>query len=154
MLLPLAVYTFGDVYGMLAGPGGSIPFGMGYGSAEEGITFEQLEDKDKMTVGAGGDVLHSLVLNDSAKCGIHFLKTSPLNAAFNAMFELQKSSSLFWGKNLISVANPITGDQNTGYQTAFVRRPGNTYAKDPNQILWEFNIGSLFVVLGTGAAAI
>lgn len=152
-MLPLAVYSFSDVHGVVIGPGGVIPFGMGLGSAEEGITFEQIEDKDKMTVGAGGDVQHTLIMNDSAKCGVHVLKTSPLNAAFNAMYEYQKFSSLFWAKNLISVSNPVTGDAYSGTQAAFVRRPSNTYAKDPNQILWEFNIGSLFVVLGTGVAA-
>jgi hypothetical protein len=152
--IPLPVYSFSDVHGLFVGPGGVIPFGMGFGSADEGITFEQTEDKNKMTVGAGGDYMHALIMNDSAKASIHLLKTSPLNAALTQMFAYQKTSSLFWGKNLLSVTNPATGDQNSGAGVAFTRRPSNSYAKDPNQLVWDFEIGALYVTLGAGVPAV
>lgn len=152
-MLVLAVYSFTDVAGSINGPGGQIPFGMGYGLAEEGITFEQIEAKNKMMTGVEGNALHSMIANDAAKCTIHVLKTSPLNASLNAMYEVQKANPGSWGTNVITTANPITGDQYTGSQGAFKQRPANSYAKDPNQIAWEFDIGTLYVVLGGPVAA-
>lgn len=147
-ILVLPVYSFADVYGLISGPGGSIPLGNGSGSSEEGISFEQSEDKNKMVVGAGGDVMHTLILDDSGKASIHTLKTSPINAALNQMFNLQKLSTATWGQNILSMTNPVTGDQYTCSQVAFTRRPSNSFGKEANTLVWEFECGHIFVTLG------
>jgi hypothetical protein len=147
-LLILPTYSFADVYGLLSGPGGSVPFGNGTGQAEEGISFEQSEDKNRKTAGASGDVMNALILDDSGKAHIHTLKTSPINAALNQMFNFQKLSSLSWGLNLLNMTNPVSGDQYSCVQVAFTRRPSNTFGKDPNALVWEFDCGHIFVTLG------
>ena len=152
----LQSYSFADVFGTVTGPGGvSIPLGAGSGSsAEEGISFEQTVYSNMMTVGAAGDGMHTLIQNNSGRVSIHLLKTSPLNAQLNQMLVYQKSSSLYWGINTITVANPVTGDQYTCTQAAFKRRPNNQYSKDPNQIIWEFDAVNVFATLGSGIAGV
>jgi hypothetical protein len=147
-LLILPTYSFADVYGLLTGPGGTVPFGNGTGAAEEGISFEQSEDKNRKTAGAGGDVMHTLILDDSGKAHIHTLKTSPINAALNQMFNFQKLSSLSWGVNILNMTNPVSGDQYNCVQVAFTRRPSNQFSKDPNSLIWEFDCGHIFATLG------
>jgi hypothetical protein len=155
---PLPTYSFLDVYGTIAGPGlsadfgsgsGQVSFGNGYGQADEGITFEPLEDKNRMTPGASGEVMHTLVGVDAANVAIHVLKTSPLNAKLNAAYNYQKQSSLYWGQNTITVTNPVSGDHYTCSQVAFTHRPPNAFSKETVPVVWEFMVGHLYVVLGS-----
>lgn len=147
---PLPTYSFLDVYGTIVGPGLSASFGNAIGQADEGITFEPLEDKNRMTPGASGEVMHTLVGVDAANCAIHVLKTAPLNAMLNAAYNYQKQSSLYWGQNTITVTNPVSGDHFTCAQVAFTHRPPNSYSKETVPVVWEFMVGHLYVVLGGG----
>ena len=61
------VYSFEDVQATLNGPGGSISLGAGAGNAQEGISFEFLDDKDGMLIGADGSVVHSLRASKAAR---------------------------------------------------------------------------------------
>lgn len=145
---PLPTYSFIDVYGTISGPNFFATFGNGTGQANEGITIEQTEDKNVMTPGASGEVMHTLIGVDAGRVTIHVLKTSPLNAILNAAFNAQKSSSLLWGQNLITITNPVMGDHITCSQVAFTRRPPNSYAKEPAALVWDMEAGHVYVTLG------
>ncbi|MBU9403923.1 DUF3277 family protein, partial [Burkholderia multivorans] len=56
----MATYSFQDVTATIVGPGGAFSLGYGSANAEEGITIAQAGDKNTMTVGADGEVMHSL----------------------------------------------------------------------------------------------
>jgi hypothetical protein len=150
---PLQTYSFMDVNGTISGPGLFVKFGNGTGQADEGITVEQTEDKNRMTPGASGEVMHTLIGVDAARIAIHVLKTSPLNQQLSAGFNYQKQSSLFWGINTITITNPITGDHITAAQVAFTRRPPNAWGKEPVPIVWEMEAGHLYADLGSGLVA-
>lgn len=146
---PLPTYSFLDVAATLSGPGGSISLGAGAGNAEEGITAEFDEDADSMQKGADGSVVHSLHAIKSARVSVRLLKTSPTNSLLNALYNFQRSSSLFWGKNVLVISNPVTGDVYTCQQVAFVKHTGNAWQKDANFLEWDFNVGVMDPVLGS-----
>lgn len=54
----MGAYSFADVTASIDGPGGN--FALTGGAAEEGIKVEMAEDKNTMTAGADGEVMHSL----------------------------------------------------------------------------------------------
>ncbi|MEJ6324467.1 DUF3277 family protein, partial [Klebsiella pneumoniae] len=56
----MSTYSFIDVSASLTGPTGSIDLGYGSANSEEGITVVMAEAKNTMTVGADGEVMHSL----------------------------------------------------------------------------------------------
>lgn len=145
---PLPTYSFLDVYGTIAGPYLVASFGNGSGQSDEGITIDQGEDKNRQTVGASGEVMNTLMGTDSGRCSIHVLKTSPLNALLMEAFNQQKSTSLLWGVNTITVTNPVSGDHYTLSQCAFTRRPANAWAKEPAVITWEFQVGHIHSFIG------
>jgi hypothetical protein len=131
-------YSFADVHAMLTGPGLVAILGDGSGSSEEGITFEPVDERDRMTIGADGTGMHSLSQNRSAKVRVRVLKTSPINSVLQLGLNYQSSFSGFWGVNRITVSNPVTGDQLTATGVAFERQPPNTWGKDSNLIEWSF----------------
>lgn len=133
-----AAYSFADVQGLLLGPSCSIVLGTGSGSAEEGISFEALDERTRMTIGADGSGMHSLIQNRAARIMARFLKASPTNAALQQALAVQSSSSLLWGQNTLALSNPVTGDAMTASGVAFGKQPSNLWAKDANIIEWEF----------------
>lgn len=137
--LVFQTYSFADVHAQITGPGLNAALADASGSAEEGISFEPTDERDRMTIGANGDGMHSLSQNRAGKIMVRVLKTSPLNAILQAAFNYQSSSSLFWGINLLNLANPVTGDSLSASGAAFDRQPPNTWAKDSNIIEWTFN---------------
>ena len=58
----MATYSFMDVTASLSGPTGEIDLGYGSASSEEGITVAMGGPKNTMTIGADGEVMHSLQL--------------------------------------------------------------------------------------------
>lgn len=148
----MATYSFLDFVGAIVGPGGGFPLGSGSGNAEEGVTITMTEEKDTMTVGADGSYMHSLHAGKSGKMTVRLLKTSPTNALLSTMYGFQTTSSQFHGINVLTFANPATGDLITGQGAAFAKLPNLTYAKDGGTNEWEFNVGKIDMVLGTGAA--
>jgi hypothetical protein len=133
-----ATYAFADVSCILSGPGIIVQLGNGGGPSDEGITFEAIEERDRMTIGADGSGFHTLISSRAARILVRLQKTSPSNATLQQALNYQSASSLFWGKNIFSVSNPITGDKANGFGVAFGKQPGNAWAKDPNIIEWEF----------------
>ncbi|MEM0404003.1 DUF3277 family protein [Escherichia coli] len=75
----MATYSFLDVTASLIGPTGVIDLGQGSANSEEGITQTMGGNKNTMTIGADGEVMHSLhadksgtitVTNDVTASGI------------------------------------------------------------------------------------
>lgn len=144
----MPAYSFVDVNATIAGPGGVISMGNGSGAAEEGISIDMEEDKDRMTTGADGTVMHSLHAGKAGSMTFRLLKTSPVNAQLQVMYDLQTTSSALWGANVILVSNIATGDTISGRAAAFRRQSPITYAKDGNINEWAFNVGAVDRILG------
>lgn len=145
-------YSFTDVAATLVGPGGIVSLGNGSGAAEEGITIEQIEDKDTLTIGADGTPMHSLHAGRHGNVTVRLLKTSSSNAILQAMYDFQQLSSLFWGQNTLVVTHVASGDLASARSVAFRRAPTITYAKDGGTNEWGFNAGLIDRVLGLWAA--
>jgi hypothetical protein len=145
---PLPTYSFLDVYGSINGPGFSAQFGNGSGQADEGITIVAAEETNRMTPGASGEVMHTLVGVNAGRLTIHVLKTSQLNFQLNAALAYQRTSSLRWGQNTITITNPVSGDHITCKQVAFTKQPDNSYAKEAAVITWEMEAGHVYTSLG------
>lgn len=141
-------YSFADVHASITGPSLAAILGDGSGSSEEGISFEPSDERDRMTIGADGSGMHSLSQNRSGKIMVRILKTSPLNAILQQAMNFQSSSSLFHGKNLINLTNPVTGDALAANGCAFERQPPNVWGKDANILEWTFNAISVSQTLG------
>lgn len=145
----MATYSFLNVQATLTGPGGIIPMGSGSGAAEEGISIEMIEDKDAMTVGADGAIMHSLRAGNAARVSVRLLKTSPVNNLLSALYNFQRQNSGNWGQNTLVVSDTFRGDLNSLNTVAFAKQPVVTYSKDANMNEWSF-LGALDQLLGTG----
>jgi hypothetical protein len=146
----MATYSFQDVAAAIQGPGGSINLASGAGASEEGITIEAVADKNVMTIGAGGEGMHSLVADDSSTVTVRLLKTSPVNSQLQLMYDLQTSSSTLHGRNVITVRDIARGDFITLTSVAFHKRPSVTYAKEGGIMEWMFDAIATAQLLGTG----
>jgi len=144
------VYSFQDVVATLIGPGGALSLGAGSSNAKEGISVTFLEDKNNLLMGADGNGVHSLRASKATRITVRLLKTSPLNAGLSAMYALQSASSLFWGQNLLTVTNPITGDDYPCEEVAFQKFTDLTWAEDANINEWPFVAIKADPVLGVG----
>jgi len=145
-------YSFLDVNAAIVGPGGNFSLS-GVGNSEEGIKVSMTEEKDTQTIGADGTPMHSLHAGKGGKCTVSLLKTSPANNKLSTLYNLQTASSAAHGVNVISIANPISGDSITLTQVAFSKHPDISYAKEGGMIEWEFNCGTVDISLGGGIGA-
>lgn len=147
--LPLQTYSFGDVFATLSGPGApAIILGSDAGVAEEGITVEMEEDKNKMTGGSDGSVMHSLREGNRGKMTVRLLLTSPVNGFLNLAYNFQKASSATWGQNTMVVTNLSGGDVHIGQQVSFTKLPRTVYSKDGEMREWVFDVGFLEQQMG------
>ncbi len=138
----MATYSFINVAASIVGPGGAFNLGYGSGDSEEGLTVEMLDDKNKMDVGADGQIMHSLRASNAGRVTVRLLKTAPTNALLSALYNFQRFSSGNWGQNVIVVADTARGDLVNSSQMAFVKQSDLTYAQDGNYNTWAF-IGSI-----------
>jgi hypothetical protein len=145
----MTTYAFSNVSATLLGPGGTISLGNGAGNADEGITIDMIDDKDTMTVGADGTIMHSLHASKAANITVRLLKTSPVNAQLSQLYQAQAISSALWGKNTLAVADATRGDIIAGTDIAFKRHTPVTYAKEGGVNEWSFH-GAVTQLLGTG----
>lgn len=144
-----ATYSFLDVQGSITGPGIAAQLGNGAGVAKEGISVEMLEEKDLMTIGADGEIMHSLRGSNAGRITVRLLKTSPTNAVLSQAYNFQKSSSANWGKNVMRFSNTVVGDVITADTIAFAKQTGITYAEDASMNEWTF-YGRVNMLLGSG----
>ena len=141
-------YSFIDVSASLTGPTGSIDLGYGSANSEEGITVAMTEAKNTMTVGADGEVMHSLHAGKSGTITVTLLKTSPVNKKLSLMYNAQSQSSATWGNNVIVIRNKASGDIPTARSCAFQKQPDHANAKVGNTVSWVFDAGKVDQLLG------
>ena len=146
----MATYSFQDFAMTLAGPGGAITLGDGSGAAKEGATFEFVENKNTMTIGADGSGMNSLNASTAGKITVRILKTSPTNGLLSAMYAFQSTSSANWGQNVVAASDIVRGEQYSCQQVAFSKFPNNTYAMEAGTIEWVFDIGVMDPALAVG----
>lgn len=148
----MATYSFLSVTAAIVGPGGGFTIGGdGTASADEGITVEMIEDKNTMTVGADGSVMHSLHGGKAGTATIRLLKTSPTNALLQGLYVVQTADALLHGQNVIMVSDLARGDVVACREVAFKRAPALNYGKEGGINEWVFDVGKVDTILGVGA---
>lgn len=146
----MAAYSFKDVKATILGVGGAIVMGSDAGVDDEGITIDRVGDKNTMTTGADGAVMHSLHAENSGTVTVRLLKTSPINQQLQEMYDLQRISSEVWGQNLIVVSDIVRGDMGECNQVAFKKFPNEKWSKDGAMLEWTFDAGDIDQILGAG----
>ena len=144
----MSTYSFLDVSSTLVGPTGSIDVGYGSANAEEGITVTMTEAKNTMTIGADGEVMHSLHAGKAGTITITLLKTSPVNKKLSLAYNAQSLSSALWGNNVIVIRNRASGDTTTARSVAFQKQPDHANAKVGTTVSWVFDCGKIDQMLG------
>ncbi|MBC8950252.1 DUF3277 family protein [Xenorhabdus sp. TS4] len=145
----MATFSFLDVSATITGIGGMVDLANGAATSEEGIVIAMAESKNTMTVGADGEVMHSLAATKSGTITVTLLKTSPANAKLMLMYNAQQFSSATWGNNIILIRNKASGDTHTARSVAFQKIPDITNAKLGNTVSWVFDCGKIDIILGT-----
>ncbi|MBI6182680.1 DUF3277 family protein [Serratia fonticola] len=145
----MSTYSFLDVSASIVGPGGAFDLGYGAANAEEGITVAMVEAKNTMTIGADGEVMHSLHAGKGGTITVTLLKTSPTNAKLSALYAAQSLSSATWGNNVIVVRNSASNDLCSARSVAFQKIPDWQNAKDGGTVAWVFDAGKVDQLLGT-----
>ena len=144
----MPAYSFLDVSGTFTGPTGSIELGSGAANSEEGIVVAMTEAKNTMTVGADGEVMHSLHGGKSGTITVTLLKTSPVNKKLSLMYNAQSQSSALWGNNIIVLRNIVSGDIVTARSVAFQKQPDWNNPKVAGTVAWVFDGGKIDELLG------
>lgn len=144
-----ATYSFLDVQATFSGPGGTFDLASS-GVAEEAIRIDMTADKNVMTVGANGDGMHSLRASKSGRITIQLLKTSSGNAMLNQVYNYQSQSSANWGQNQITISNPVTGDNITAQDGAFVRQSPLGFSSEGGINTWMLDFVIIDEILGNG----
>lgn len=144
----MATYSFLDVTASLTGPTGVIDLGQGSANSEEGITQTMGGNKNTMTIGADGEVMHSLHADKSGTITVTLLKTSPVNKKLSLAYNAQSQSSATWGNNVIIIRNTASGDISTARSCAFQKQPDFNNAKEGGTVAWVFDCGKIDQLLG------
>jgi hypothetical protein len=144
----MSTYSFMDVTASFTGPTGVIDLGYGSANSEEGVTVTMTENKNTMTIGADGEVMHSLHAGKSGSITVTLLKTSPVNKKLSLAYNAQSQSSATWGNNVIVIRNTASGDITTARSVAFQKQPDHNNAKDGGTVAWVFDCGKIDQVLG------
>lgn len=144
----MATYSFLDVTASLTGPTGVIDLGQGSANSEEGITQTMGGNKNTMTIGADGEVMHSLHADKSGTITVTLLKTSPVNKKLSLAYNAQSQSSATWGNNVIVIRNTVSGDISTARSCAFQKQPDFNNAKEGGTVAWVFDCGKIDQLLG------
>ncbi|EBC0682316.1 DUF3277 family protein [Salmonella enterica] len=144
----MATYSFMDVTASLSGPTGVIDLGQGSANSEEGITQTMGGNKNTMTIGADGEVMHSLHADKSGTITVTLLKTSPVNKKLSLAYNAQSQLSATWGNNVIVIRNTASGDISTARSCAFQKQPDFNNAKEGGTVAWVFDCGKIDQLLG------
>lgn len=143
-------YSFQNINAAIAGAGGNVNLGYGSGSAEEGISVTpNVEEKGVAAVGADGTVMPTLRASKLGRWVVRLLKTSPVNAQLQAMYNAQAGNPALWATNTLTLVDIARGDSLSLSGAWFVKQPDLVYAKDGNMNEWEFQ-GNHDQVLGGG----
>lgn len=150
----MATYSFLSVQAEINGPNGRVTLGNGAGAAEEGISITQTERRNTMTVGAGGDGMHSLHAGRSGTVTVRLLKTSPTNALLMSMSNADHASAANHGQNVIVIRDVDRGDVISCAECAFANKPDLSFAKVGNTVEWTFDSVRIDYILGVGTPAV
>lgn len=145
----MATYSFMDVTATLVGDTGSVDLGFGTSAAKEGITVALANPRNAMTIGADGEVMHSLKADKSGTVTVRLLYTSPANALLQAMYDAQSLSSSAWGQNVIVIRNKGNNEITTCRSVAFQKQPDRTYSEEGQILEWVFDCGKIDTLTGT-----
>ena len=158
---PNGVYSFADVQVTIIYAGNSTTIGAAFsnvadigtaGFSDEGIRIER-DEKNVMTKGADGSVMHSLVAAKTGRITMSFLKTSPAHAILSQIYNSSSVSSALWGRLGFLITQTSTGDTVTMASAAFKRDASNNYRTEGGVMDWEFDVGFVDQVLGNGQNA-
>ena len=139
----MATWSFQDIKAAFEGPGGAFPLAPDSGNAAEGISFAPAGDKNIMTEGAGGEIMHSLRASQAGTLTITLLKTSNTNGLLQGVYNFQASSAKLWGKNSVVITNTQTGEVSIFKQGAFAKLPDKSWAEEGGTVAWTLH-GTLF----------
>ncbi len=144
-------YSFLDVHAAISGPGGNFPLsGDRAGIAQEGVTIAATGDKNAMTIGADGAVMHSLIADASGTVTVNLLRTSQVNRLLQQLYNYQAQSSANWGRNTITVRDVARGDTVTCSYVAFAKAPDKVFAQEGGTLQWTFHAGKIEGQIGSG----
>ncbi len=146
----MGTYSFQNISASITGPGAAFYLGYGSDNAEEGISVAMTEDKNTMTVGADGGVMHSMHAGRSGTITVRLLKTSPVNKQLNDAYRFQTSSPANHGKNVIRIVDSVRGDIIVCSSAAFRKLPDNAFSKTGGVMEWVFDVGVIDSNLGNG----
>ncbi|WHS97789.1 MAG: hypothetical protein LZT29_00666 [Pantoea stewartii] len=141
-------YSFMDITASLTGPTGVIDLGYGSANSDEGIVVTMSEAKNTMTIGADGEVMHSLHAGKAGTVTVNLQKTSPVNKKLSLMYNAQSVSSALWGNNVIVLRNKASGDIVTARACAFQKQPDWNNPKVAGNVSWMFDAGKIDEILG------
>ena len=141
----MSTYSFIDVTASMTG---LIDLGYGSANSEEGITVTMAENKNTMTIGADGEVMHSLHAGKAGTITVTLLKTSPTNKKLSLAYNAQSQSSALWGNNVFVIRNSASGDITTARSCAFQKQPDHANAKEGGTVSWVFDAGKIDQLLG------
>ena len=149
MALQQGVYSFLDVQASITGPGGSFDIASS-GVSDESVRIAMVADKNTMVIGANGDGMHSLKASHAARITISLLKTATGNAQMSQLYRYQAISSAFWGRNIVTVTNPVSGDAIVATGGAFVKQSDLGYSTEGGLNVWVFEFIAIAETLGNG----
>jgi hypothetical protein len=147
----VATYSFIDNLVAISGPNGNFNLGgPNVANSEGGISIVMTEDKNTMTIGAGGEGMHSLHAGKSGTVTARLLKTAPANAQLSQMYAADTAGGASHGRNTISIRDLARGDTITASEVAFAKFADITFAKDGGEMVWTFHAVKIDFVLGSG----
>jgi hypothetical protein len=150
----MATYSFMNFQLTMTGPGAAaINLGAGAAIPTEGVTVDMVEDKNQMSIGADGKVMHSLRANRGATLTVRLQQVSRTNRILSDVYASQTSilsGGLYHGQNIFTLTDVLRGDSYTMSEAAFKRFPSRTWAQDGNMVEWSFDVGICDPLLGEG----
>lgn len=140
-------YSFLGISFAFTGPGGSFTVSNA-GIGDGGIRISMAGDKNRMSIGAAGDGMHSLIASKAGRLTVSLLKTANGNAILNQIYRFQSASASRWGQNLMTLTDVVRGDLIIASSCAFVRQTDLVYAPEGNMNEWAFDSTDIDETLG------
>lgn len=119
------------------------------GFSGDGIKVRMDGPKNVKKVGAGGAVMHSLIVSNSSKITLSLLKTGVGNSLLSQAYNQQKTSAAYWGRAVVTINNPVSGDNISAQACAFEKLPDISYDAEGQAVMeWVLDCGDTNIVLG------
>lgn len=145
----MATYSFQNVSATLVGTGGVVDLGYGSGNDKEGISITFNATRNTMTIGADGEVMHSLKSDKSGVVAVRLMRTSDKNAQLQLMANAQFLSPALHGTNVITIRDKGNNEVCVCRDVAFQNVANRTFAEDGSVQEWLFDCGKIDFVTGT-----